>query len=247
MQKTTLLTTGIRSILPGIILLPALAQAAISLDRTRVIFDGEQTSMTLSISNENKQLPYLAQSWLEDANEQKITTGALVVTPPLQRLEPGKKSLVRIQATAGARLLAQDRETLFYFSLREIPPKSEKPNVLQIALQTRVKLFYRPASVKAKPGEIWQEKLVLHKVAGGYRIDNPTPYYITIIGMGNTKKEAETAPFEAVMVSPKSSELVKTVQGNTPHLTYVNDYGGQPVLSFSCEGSQCTTVPGSKR
>ncbi len=31
--------------------------------------------------------------------------------------------------------LPQDRETVYYFNLREIPPKSNKPNTLQIALQ----------------------------------------------------------------------------------------------------------------
>ncbi|MCM5321457.1 fimbria/pilus periplasmic chaperone, partial [Escherichia coli] len=36
------------------------AQAAISLDRTRVIFNGGEKSMTLNIANDNKQLPYLA-------------------------------------------------------------------------------------------------------------------------------------------------------------------------------------------
>lgn len=243
MQKTVLRAV-IRSILAGVIVFPVFSQAAVSLDRTRVIFDGGQKSMTLNISNENRQLPYLAQAWLEDAEGKKLTAGPLVVTPPLQRLEPGKKSLVRIQAAAGAELLARDRESLFYFSLREIPPKSEKPNVLQIALQTQVKLFYRPAEIKAEPGEVWQEKLVLHKVAGGYRIENPTPYYITVIGMGNTKKAAETAPFEAVMVAPKSSEVVRTAQGDTPYLTYINDYGGRPVLPFACEGNVCTAVPG---
>lgn len=243
----TILYSIVCSLLVGSIIIPSVAQAAIALDRTRVIFDGEQSSMTLSISNENKQLPYLAQSWLEDADGKKMTTGALVVTPPLQRLEAGQKSLIRIQSTAGAKLLAQDRESLFYFSLREIPPKSEKPNVLQIALQTRVKLFYRPVSLKAKPGNIWQEQMVLHKVTGGYRIENPTPYYITVIGMGNNKKTAETAPFESVMVSPKSSVTVKTAQGNTPYLTYINDYGGRPVLEFSCAGERCTAKPGQKK
>ncbi|MEX6226452.1 fimbria/pilus periplasmic chaperone [Providencia hangzhouensis] len=33
--------------------------------------------------------------------------------------------------------LPQDRESLFYFNLREVPPKSDKDNVLQIALQTQ--------------------------------------------------------------------------------------------------------------
>ncbi|RNW03303.1 molecular chaperone, partial [Serratia nematodiphila] len=37
------------------------ANAAIALDRTRVVFDGSVQSVSLSVSNQNKQLPYLAQ------------------------------------------------------------------------------------------------------------------------------------------------------------------------------------------
>ncbi|EMP6174906.1 molecular chaperone [Citrobacter amalonaticus] len=242
-MKNTLLRIITAGTLAGITFLTGSVQAAISLDRTRIIYDAEQNSMTLNISNENKQLPYLAQTWLENESGEKITTGPLVVTPPLQRLEPGGKSLIRIQSTEDSGKLSQDRESVFWFSLREIPPKSEKPNVLQIALQTRVKLFYRPASLKAKSGVIWQEKLVLHPVAGGYRIENPTPYFITVIGMGGTKTAAEKAPFDAIMLSPKSSETVKISHFSTPYLTYINDYGGRPVLSFNCRGDRCTVVP----
>lgn len=47
------------------------AQAAIALDRTRVVFNGGDRSASLGISNENKQLPYLAQGWIEDAQGKK--------------------------------------------------------------------------------------------------------------------------------------------------------------------------------
>lgn len=73
------------------------AQAAIALDRTRVIFDGGVQSVSLSVSNQNKQLPYLAQGWLEDAQGNKIQS-PLTVLPPVQRIEPGKPSQVKIQA-----------------------------------------------------------------------------------------------------------------------------------------------------
>lgn len=66
------------------------AQAAIALDRTRVVFNGGDKSTSLSVSNENKQLPYLAQGWVEDAQGNKITT-PLTVLPPLQRLSRGQK------------------------------------------------------------------------------------------------------------------------------------------------------------
>ncbi|VTR37056.1 Chaperone protein papD precursor [Serratia fonticola] len=67
------------------------AQAAIALDRTRVIFDGSQKSVSLNVSNQNKQLPYLAQGWIEDEQGNKIQS-PLTVLPPVQRIEPGKPS-----------------------------------------------------------------------------------------------------------------------------------------------------------
>ncbi|VFS39480.1 chaperone protein PapD [Escherichia coli] len=38
--------------------------------------------MTLDISIDNKQLPYLAQAWIENENQEKIITGPLL--PPLR-------------------------------------------------------------------------------------------------------------------------------------------------------------------
>lgn len=215
------------------------AQSAVSLDRTRAIYNGEEKSMTLSVANDNNQLPYLAQAWLENEKQEKITSGPIVVTPPLQRLEPGAKSMVRLAVTPDITKLPQDKETLFYFNLREIPPKSESANVLQIALHTKIKLFYRPKSIETLPNSVWQDKLVLNKVSGGYKIENPTPYYITIIGLGSTKKQAMEGEFNAVMIAPKSEETVKAGHYAIPYLSYINDYGGRPVLEFKCTGNRC--------
>ncbi len=217
-------------------------QGAISLDRTRAIFNGAEKSMTLNIANDNKQLPYLAQAWIENDKQEKITTGPIIATPPVQRVEPGTKSMVRLSTTPEINKLPQDRESLFYFNLREIPPRSDKPNVLQIALQTKIKLFYRPKSIEAEPNSIWQDQLVLNKISGGYRIDNPTPYYVTVIGIGGSERQAKEGAFETVMLSPKSVAIVKSGVYKTPYLCYINDYGGRPVLPFNCNGDRCTAV-----
>lgn len=214
--------------------------AAISLDRTRVVFDGSKTSMTLKISNDNKQFPYLAQAWLENEKLEKITTGPLVATPPVQRMEPDSKSIVRLTSTPDISKLPQDRESLFYFNLREIPPKSEKSNVLQIALQTKIKLFYRPKAIEAKPNAVWQDQLILNKTSEGYRIENPTPYYVTINGIGESEKQAKEGNFNIVMLAPKSEQTVKAGNYNTPYMSYINDYGGQGIVKFTCNKNRCT-------
>ncbi|MGQ8775440.1 fimbria/pilus periplasmic chaperone [Serratia sp. NA_112.1] len=231
------------------LLLAQQASAAISLDRTRVIFNGEDKSVSLSISNENKQLPYLAQGWIEDAQGNKISS-PLTVLPPVQRLEPGAKSQVKVQGLPAANLMAQDRETLFYFNLREIPPKSDKPNTLQLALQTRIKLFYRPkaiAVVNAQTTAPWQEQLTLTKQGDKYQVNNPTPYYVTLVDAASHKGGASASGFNPLMIAPKSSEtlgVAAAALGNAPVLTYVNDFGGRPVLTFQCNGASCKVMPG---
>lgn len=220
--------------------------AAIALDRTRVIFDGSQKSVTLHISNQNKQLPYLAQGWIEDEKGNKIMS-PLTVLPPVQRIEPGKASQIKIQALPAINELKQDQETVYYFNLREIPPKSTKPNTLQIALQTRIKLFYRPAGISINRNSAPpQNLLTLSKQGGKYIVNNPTAYYVSLVDASKKKGSPGVSNFVPMMVSPKSS-LPLTVDiaslGNNPVLTYVNDYGGRPQLSFNCDGNVCTVIP----
>jgi len=220
------------------------ASAAIGLDRTRVIFDGGKDATSVNITNNNKQLPYLAQGWIEDESGNKITS-PLIVLPPVQRLEPGKQSQVKVQALPAAKSLPQDRETVYYFNLREIPPRSDKSNTLQIALQTRVKLFYRPQAITPSQQDFsnpWQQRLTLTREGDQYRVNNPTPYYVTLVD-ARSSKDGKTVPgFAPLMVPPKGAMTLgptATALGATPHLTYVNDYGGRPLLVFTCSGGTC--------
>ncbi|WP_085841584.1 fimbrial biogenesis chaperone [Enterobacter asburiae] len=216
------------------------AHAAIALDRTRAIFPGDQKSISLTITNENKAKPYLAQSWLENAKGEKIST-PLAVMPPLQRVESGKKSLVRVNDVAAA-TLPQDRESVYWLNIREVPPKSDKSNVIQVALQTRIKVFYRPAGIIPERFSRWDDQLILRPVAGGYEIENPTPYYMTIAGITGSAKEAVDSNFRAVMIEPKSTMTVKSKSFATPYVTTINDFGGKPRIPFNCSGGICKGV-----
>lgn len=230
-------------------LLAQQCHAAIALDRTRVIFDGAGKSMSLSIRNENMTLPYLAQGWIEDGAGKKIES-PLMVLPPLQRVEAGARSQVKIQATPAAAMLPQDRESLFYFNLREIPPRSTQPNTLQIALQTRIKLFYRPPAL-IQSGEaldkLWRKEVTLTRRGNAYWVNNPTPYFITFASASVSSSGKDIAAFRPVMVAPKSSAELGSGSaqfGETPVLRYINDYGGRPALIFGCHGGHCRVTGG---
>jgi len=232
--KLSLLLSGIFSV--------GLVQAALTLDRTRVIFDADEKSISLNVSNDNKKLPFLAQAWIEDSNHNKVSS-PLVVLPPLQRINMGERSLVRIAQSGGVSALPQDRESLFYFNLREIPPRPEKSNVMQIALQTQIKLFWRPSAIRAERNAVWQDKLIFKKTAQGFTVENPTPYYVTLTTIKRQMKKdggKEMKEFRPLMLAPKSSEKITLPSTglNSFVVTYINDYGGHPELNFVCDSNQ---------
>lgn len=99
------------------------AHAAVNIDRTRLVFNERDKAVSLKIENESKKLPYLAYAWVTDSQGQK-NDDFFIALPPIQRLEPGAMSQVRIMKQNTARL-PQDRESLFYFDLREIPPQPD--------------------------------------------------------------------------------------------------------------------------
>ncbi len=228
------------------------ALSAIAIDRTRIIFNGDQKSVSITITNKNNQLPYLAQGWIENIQGVKVNS-PFAVLPPVQRVEPEKSSQVRVEALPEISQLPQDRESVYYFNLREIPPKSDKPNVLQLALQSKIKLFYRPKNIMLSETEMlnspWQEKTQLIKQGDQYIIKNPTPFYITIIGAAERMNSPVNQNFKAVMVAPFSEEnlgVSSSTVGTSPVLTYINDYGGRPKLQFKCQANICQVAPENK-
>ncbi len=223
-------------------------QAGVSLDRTRIVLTGNENSASVNLKNTSPDIPFLAQSWVENENGQKISS-PLVALPPLQRLDGAQKGVVRITKTAEVGLLPQDRESLFYLNVREIPPVPKQANVLQMAMQSRIKLFYRPSAiVPEKPGMVWQDQLVFKKQGNKFIVNNPTPYYITIISLSNKLNGEDSdklTTFPGLMVAPKASLdiPVKTSNVNQFYMMYVNDYGGHPELKFVCQQDSCKVAP----
>ena len=153
------------------------AQASVTPDRTRLIFNESDKSISVTLRNNDPKLPYLAQSWIEDEKGNKISS-PLTVLPPVQRIDSMMNGQVKVQGMPDINKLPADRESMFYFNVREIPPKSDKPNTLQIALQTRIKLFWRPKALEnTSMKSPWQHKVTLTRSGQAFTVNNPTPYY----------------------------------------------------------------------
>ena len=244
MKKTLVFATV--AVLSASSLLPA--EAALTVSRSRVIVNEGDKSVSMSVTNRNTQAPYLAQTWIEDEKEAKVTS-PLMVLPPVQRIEAGSKSAVRVQVLPDIGKLPKDRESVFWFNLREIPPRSDKPNVLTLALQTRLKIFWRPASIKVDsksdsfPGI---QNVTLAKQGNSYTLNNPTPYHLTFVEGRSSVKGKGLEGFEPIMVAPKAQTALNVSAadlGATPVLVFVMITVAYCLLPFQCTGSACKAQP----
>ncbi|EDK8307423.1 molecular chaperone, partial [Salmonella enterica] len=123
----------------------------IVLERTRVIYDAGKKEAALPVTNRSKSLPYLLQSWVDNA--QGTARGPFIITPPLFRLNAESDSSLRI--IKSSENIANDKESLFFINVRAIPAKSQSVdannNTLTLVFKTRIKLFYRPKNLIGKP------------------------------------------------------------------------------------------------
>lgn len=218
------------------------AIAAVNLDRTRIIYNASDKSVSVMLENQSKELPYLAQVWLENAQGEKITS-PLVALPPMQRIDAGQKSQIRILQLPETAGLPKDRESLFYFNVREVPPKSDMSNVMQVAIQSRVKLFFRPAELRKQLKANWQEQLQVSRLSNGLKLTNPTPFYITVGYLGKDNK-GNASGFDSVMLAPFATESLTGNQyvSDRYSLGYMDDYGGLQVNQYHCPSVQCQLI-----
>ncbi len=100
----------------------------------------------------------------------------MIITPPLFRLEAGKKASIRIVRSGLP--VPEDRESLLWLNVKGIPATdgSEGKNTMQIAINSKIKLIYRPAALQGQTPESSAEKLKWNLTAKGLQVNNPTPF-----------------------------------------------------------------------
>lgn len=206
--------------------------AGLIITGTRVIYPAQQKNVNVQISNVGTT-PALMQTWIDngqiDAAPDQIQT-PFVITPPISRIEANKGQTIRITHTGEA--LPKDRESVFYLNVLDIPPKPQgekaPENYLQIAVRSRIKLFYRPQNFPF-PVEQAYEK-VQWRLSGKNDIiaKNPTPYFITYQDIAVHQNGHTIDVKETGMVAPFSEKhfaLKQAIRGGSVNWRVINDYG----------------------
>ncbi|CAI8967841.1 molecular chaperone [Pseudomonas sp. Irchel 3H3] len=211
--------------------LPA-SQAALTLNGTRVVFDSDKRSASLIVANPSDRT-FAVQTWVNTAADDTTTAVPFIPSPPLFRLNPGKEQHIQINGLPNT--LPTDRESLFYFNVQEIPQaNANEGNVLNIALRTRIKLFYRPAQLKDNPVTSLKQLQWSIELANGkpqLRVNNPTPFHVSFARIEVKGNGQQLALHNAEMLAPLSSQTyaldgIKPQAGLQVEFSAINDYGG---------------------
>lgn len=212
-------------------LLLNIASAQLSFDRTRVIFDhGAKNSQSIVVSNTSTQSPYLAQSWLENEYGQKIST-PLTALPVLQRINPREEKQIKLNLSGDVSMLPKDRETVLYLNVRGVPPTSDG-NKLNISIQSKLKVFYRPKGMQRVEDKKAFEMLNVTKKGNSLVLENPTGYHLVVYAV-KANGRAKSTDMD-ILVKPFSTETINMKLGNDPAIYFINDLGGTTAVKYQC-------------
>lgn len=202
------------------------SMAAFTLSGTRFIYEEGKRNISVDVTNASDNI-YGGQVWID--NESQSSGVFMVPTPPFFKLAPKQKQIVRIVKTDSS--LPTDRESLFWLSVQEIPPKPEKTDepVLTIALATRVKLIYRPKSLVQGRKDAEKKVEVIYKGGTSY-LKNPTPYYFAITKVkvnGQNLRLSREEDMAISVLAPFSEQKVKGIPAGAKSVSIeaINDWG----------------------
>jgi P pilus assembly chaperone PapD len=219
----------------GVATIAGQVDASVVMSGTRFIYRAGEKEIVVKVSNVGK-LPALTQSWLDDGDASARPETVDVpfnVTPPISRVEPGKSQSLRLAFTGGSEL-PEDRESLFWLNILEVPPKADATDdggQMQLAFRYRLKLFYRPKGLSGS-ADMAAEALVW-KIpgGGGVSVSNDSAFHVTVnnLKLKVDGKDLEAEPFA---LEPHGAYTIPTKsvvdQGSSVEIDFqtINDYGG---------------------
>ncbi|EGD1228330.1 fimbria/pilus periplasmic chaperone [Salmonella enterica] len=212
------------AVLLSAIILPA--HAGIVIYGTRVIYPAEKKEVVVQLVNQGEQAS-LVQSWIDDGNTslppEKIQV-PFMLTPPVASVAAESGQQIKIKKMPNS--LPDNKESLFYLNVLDIPPNSQEnagKNVLKFAMQNRIKLIWRPSRIAAVTKDSFQG-IGLFRSNKTVIMKNDTVNWITVtdVKAGNTKINDQT-----IMLPPLSTQNINMKYASTSQyeVTIIDDNG----------------------
>lgn len=229
-------------------LVAASVQAAVVSSGTRFVYVSTAKEVSIHLTNAGEQ-PALVQAWLDNGDSTVSPENIKVpflLSPSLARIDPGKGQTLRLIHTGEA--LPQDRESIYWLNIYEVAPKANLPadaNTLQFAVRTRLKVFYRPATLKdeiSKMGAKLQWKSDGDSQGLKYTVSNPTPYYISIGDVRLQSQGVSVSKPLFTMVAPNATQSLtflpaesadKSAKATDVRYVVIDDLGATSEAGFN--------------
>lgn len=217
-------------------LLSLSVNASVIMTNTRIIYPAAEPYTTIQFTNKGN-LPYVMQLWTDSNNPDSTPdddNAPFIVAPVIFRIEPRSGQSARLHYIG--KTLPQDRESLFYLNFTQIPPSNlgGEVNKLLLILKSRVKIFYRPSTIKGNPADIDRElhfQFTRHKNEAILEIKNQANFYASFARVA-IKNQHYVWPVDIEMIAPQSGKSI-IIKNMPPHIstplkveyTLINDVG----------------------
>jgi P pilus assembly chaperone PapD len=204
------------------------AKAGIVIASTRVVYPAEAADVTVRLTNQ-RATPALVEAWIE--SDDGNAPAPFAMTPPLFRIEAGRGQALRLRRLPDA-AFPTDRESLYWLNVLDVPPDAPEVgggNVLKMAVRTRLKVFVRPPGLAGRADRA-ALRLAWSRVGDALRIDNPTPFHVTIahvrITGGEPVRGTMVAPFGHATLALDAVHMPAWRIGARVEFGAINDAGG---------------------
>ena len=173
--------------------------AGFAISSNRVIYNESDRERSLVLANIN-DYPIVAQTWVDNgAGYPDQSKAPFIVLPAVFKMNP--KGIQAVRIIHNGNTMPQDRESVFWINLYEIPGKTQQQlnfseeslARLDLAMNTQLKVFYRPKSLKSMDIEQISKKIQFSiKEVNGNKFlvcNNPTPYHLSFINIFLKQKD----------------------------------------------------------
>ncbi|TCM60042.1 P pilus assembly chaperone PapD [Acinetobacter calcoaceticus] len=222
------------------------SQAGLLAESSRIVYLEQKHEKSLMLANTNPH-PVLTQVWVDDgSNNPDYAHTPFVVLPAIFQMQSGEIKGLRFIYNGLA--LPTDRESMYWLNLYEIPAVKTADldqNHLHLAINTQLKLFFRPKGLKPLPIQEIAKQLKFHiqtqpqaqlaskapsTTQAILQVDNPTAYHVSLRRLDllfNTAHGVEKLRSAAteLLIQPKqhldialpaSQTLIPSQHSNTP-------------------------------